>query len=171
MFEVGYKADVRYEVCRGKPECEEKANQPIIPGEIYEVEIGVDPPIKPDEVYKIVDVVSKIRSDYPAININYLWISDDGSKVIVQFFDDPEVRPEVGVTTIIFVALLIVAAIAFAWSANTVLEAIRRTFMPGGQPPPSWMWYIFAIIGIGIGTSLIGYGISKTAWSIRGGKK
>jgi len=163
MFEVGVRFPTEL-VCRSEEECKEKLKEePVYPGVVYEVMYEVDPPIKEDELYKLMDVIADFKKEYPRVNINYVYVSDDGKRVTIQFYD-PELVPW-GKIIVLILALAVIIAGWFA--VTTIIREIRMTFLPP-TPPPPWMWYVLAALGVGVAGALIGYGAYRIARAVRG---
>jgi len=153
VFEIGEKAV-------GTPK-QVPEDTIIEPGKIYRAVVIFEKEITDEQaVDALEEALRSIKSDYPGINISYVKV--DGKNVYVELYDDP---PGVSIGTII--ALIILAFVTFGLAVVTkyIYEIILQVTPPGR--PPNWFWYVLAIVGVGVGISLLGYGIYRIVRSVR----
>ena len=152
MFGVGVRIPVSNVVakCSGD-ECK-NLNITMSMGEIYEARIKVVPksPISPNDIpSKVYAAISAVRKQYPGVIINYISVSDDGSEVIVQMFDQP---PRLGFWMIVAVLALILAILIVSYEI-----AYMIIYGGGATSPRSPLFWAILGAGIALPTFSIAY--------------
>jgi len=140
-FEAGFRYATPVTVCTGREQCE-SLNPPMELGRIYEMEAevsytGFAPSDAPGRLW---EVVKGVRKKYPGVGINYVWISDDGTRVIIQVFD-PGARP-LGWQLIAVLVLILAILIAGAVILNMVLRATEEHLPPMPPSAKKAFWYV-----------------------------
>ena len=163
---VGERYSTNVTVCTGD-NCK-VSKEVLAPGVIYEVSVKLDKPVAEDEMWKVREVIAGIRKKYPSINVNYLEVSSDRRRIIIQMFD-PEARvfrPEIGFITVAQIIAVIIALIALVWVVTVSIEKVSKlveavtppiTEVPKPVKPviATAFWLGVAITAVGIGSYLI----------------
>jgi len=153
MVEIGLRFPMTDVECEGVEAC--KSADPVFElGKIYEVEVdlsGTASLSDGDAAERLYDAIKSLRREYPGIGINYAYVSNDGSKVIVQMFDPQE---KLLVYKVIIVLALILGILFVSYKIiNMVIRSVAAFAMEFRGfliQVPWWVWAAVAVAAVSV---------------------
>jgi hypothetical protein len=154
LYEAGEKYTATFEALfEGTLDELRTRTETFEPGLVYQLVFELEPPIS--DVSRVYEFFKYIELKYPGIGLNYIGVSDDGRKVVLQLFDPPVIAKMLIAVVVIAIATAIISYFATQFVKAVTVLVEKLIPIPPLPPPPK---ELAPVVWIGVTAALTGLG-------------